>query len=349
MGVFSSSRCSRGCSLAELRQLMGNMTKSCCQGREPPPPLTSHDQIFTQYCIRPGCNKEFKEFYPPNHELYDETGRLIPNKCPVECVTKPDKVQLTEISTVETYFEGGKQKTREKMEWLEPSHDAAACYFHIGQIVKTEVWNGRTGVNQARYMWDCCKVSDPAAKGCCRLPFHVAAQPRNCMPSIPILQLQPPIAPVFKHDLQLKKIVIFVDDTNTAASQMCKGWSGLEHFNAEFESAGTDARQGEPIHHLAAGALGQLGCDASKFTAQQLTTHMISKAALVLCMSSRAVEQAKEICKLQQDRDKVKPIMDRDVRFENPSAREEYDKFLREIPIKITFKLREASISQKKS
>jgi len=41
--------------------------------------------------------------------------------------------------------------------------------------------------------------------------------------------------------------------------------------------------------------------------------------------------------------------MDRDVRFENPSAREEYDKFLREIPIKITLKLREASISQKKS
>ena len=27
-----------------------------------------------------------------------------------------------------------------------------------------------------------------------------------------ILQLQPPIAPVFKHDLQLKKIVIFVTD-----------------------------------------------------------------------------------------------------------------------------------------
>merc|ERR1712166_988623 len=202
MGVFSSSRCSKGCSLAELRQLMGNMTKSCCQGREPPPPLTSHDQIFTQYCIRPGCNKEFKEFYPPNHELYDETGRLIPNKCPIECVTKPDKVQLTEISTVETYFEGGKQKTREKMEWLEPSHDAAACYFHIGQIVKTEVWNGRTGVNQARYMWDCCKVSDPAAKGCLPPSFSrsrpatklhaVDTDPAAPAPDCACLQARPP-------------------------------------------------------------------------------------------------------------------------------------------------------------
>ena len=67
-----------------------------------------------------------------------------------------------------------------------------------------------------------------------------------------ILQLQPPIAPVFKHNLQLRKIVIFVtdlsllllwftvrrqvDDSNTVASQMCMGWSQLEHFNAEFES-----------------------------------------------------------------------------------------------------------------
>eukprot|EP00658_Telonema_sp_P-2_P069634 TRINITY_DN5898_c0_g1_i6.p1 TRINITY_DN5898_c0_g1~~TRINITY_DN5898_c0_g1_i6.p1 ORF type:complete len:373 (+),score=63.80 TRINITY_DN5898_c0_g1_i6:140-1258(+) len=235
-----------------------HMGNCCDDGERKPPELpTSPDQVKPRKCIRPGCGLVFREFFEPNEEddrwinaggadkeLRERTV-ADPND-PLQRKHGKYRQQVL-VSHDEIYYppKSGVAKTREVKRWEFLGSKGTSCRYHPQEIKNARTTVGRNMTES--YVWKCCRNSNPATPGCCEVSEHQAFQPRHCMAPVVITQLHRPKRKRFKHPPSQAHLVLFVDRKNTALSPLLAGWATNEHFNASFESYGTEVHEGEPL------------------------------------------------------------------------------------------------------